>query len=161
MTRARVLVAGIGNVFLGDDGFGVAVASELARRHLTPEVRVTDIGIRGVHLAFELLEGYEALVLVDALPMGEPPGTVTVLDADLADLDSVLPDAHGLDPRSVLSLLCTLGGSVGRVLVVGCEPASVEEGMGLSAPVAAAVGRAADVVEEMVSALLAPVGEEV
>jgi hydrogenase maturation protease len=158
-TVSRVLVAGVGNVFFGDDGFGVAVAQRLATRALPPGVSVADIGIRGVHLAFELLDGYDLVVLVDAMPMGEPPGTLSVLEAR-ADDAPVAPDAHGLDPRTVLALLGSLGGSVGRILVVGCEPATVAPGMGLSAPVAAAVDTAVDLVERLVVAVAVQAGEE-
>ena len=156
----KVLVAGIGNVFLGDDGFGVAVAERLEARPYPAGVRVVDFGIRGVHLAYELLDGWDALVLVDAMPMGERPGTVAVLDADLDhlgqggenDSGSIL-DAHSMNPTVVLSTLAALGGSIDRVVVVGCQPATVEEGMGLSAPVAAAVGSAIEVVDDVVHQL--------
>lgn len=152
MNRPRVLVAGVGNVFCSDDGFGVAVIERLRERPLPPGVVVADVGIRGLHLSFELLDGYDVLVLVDALPMGERPGTVSVLEAAVDGPGLPLGlDAHGMDPRAVLSMLSTMGGSVARVLVVGCEPATLEEGMGLSGPVAAAVDVAARVVEELVS----------
>ncbi len=159
----RVLVAGIGNVFFGDDAFGVEVANRLATRELPSGVRAVDYGIRGVHLAYELLEGYDLLVLVDAVPMGEPPGTVAVIEVDMDDLDaSDVPaiDAHTMQPAMVLATLTKLGGRVGRVLVVGCEPAVIEERMGLSEPVAAAVDRGADVVVELLTDLLATVGKE-
>ena len=113
-----VLVAGVGNIFLRDDGFGVEVASRLATRPMPEGVRVVDFGIRGLHLAYELLDGYDALVLVDAMPMGEPPGTVAVVepDIDVTGSDVVAVDAHGMDPATVLATLSGLGGSVGRVL---------------------------------------------
>ena len=149
-----ILVAGIGNVFLGDDGFGVEVARRLAARPLPPGVVVADYGIRGMHLAYDLLDGrFDALIMVDAVPAEEPPGTVVVLDVDQdAEQDAhhggeLVPDAHGMDPATVLRLLRALGGTGTRVLdqvfVVGCRPVSVAEGMGLSAPVAAAVTDAA------------------
>jgi hydrogenase maturation protease len=138
-----VLVAGIGNIFLSDDGFGVEVANRLAAGPMPPGVRVADFGIRGVHLAYELLDGYEGLVLVDAVPMGEAPGTVAVIEpgsaGGCADGDAPVVDAHSMSPDVVLATLSRLGGSVGHVLVVGCQPACLDEGIGLSVPVAAAV----------------------
>lgn len=155
----RTLVAGIGNIFFGDDAFG----SEVARRLLAgadglPEgVKVGDFGIRGIHLAYELLDGYDAAILVDATPQGGEPGTVYVLEPDLDAIESEsglaeagIADAHGMDPASVLALLHSLGGSVGRLLVVGCEPADTDEHIGLSGPVAAAVDEAARVVRDLV-----------
>lgn len=148
MTR-RVLVAGVGNVFLGDDGFGPEVANRLARTELPAGVQVTDYGIRGLHLAYELLNGYDALILLDAMPRGEQPGTLTVLEPVLGPapvydpgLGAPVVDAHGMAPDAVLALLRTLGGQVGQVRVVGCEPAEVTDRMGLSAPVAGAVDAA-------------------
>ncbi len=157
----RILCAGIGNIFFRDDGFGVEVANRLSRLAVPDCVRVEDYGIRGVHLAYELLEGYDALVLIDALPLGdEPPGTVVVLEPDappLSDIgDDVAPviDAHSMNPQVVLTTLANLGGSVGRILVVGCQPATVEEGMGLSEPVAAAVDRGVEIVSELLTELV-------
>lgn len=158
----NVLVAGIGNIFLGDDGFGVAVAQRLATRPVPAGVRVADFGIRGVHLAYELLDGVDALVLVDALPTGEEPGTITVLepdpDAGDKDLDTDAPviEAHSMTPGVVLGMVRNLGGRVGRVLVVGCEPADVDEGIGLSPPVAAAVDHAVAVVDRVLAELDVP-----
>jgi hydrogenase maturation protease len=149
-----VLVAGVGNVFLGDDGFGVAVAQRLlSGRGLPDRVDVADYGIRGVHLAYDLLDGrHDVLVLVDALPLGEPPGTLAVLEVDVDDpgwmlrpsdaLEAPAADGHGMDPESVLRMLRSLGGRVGRVVVVGCQPAVIGEGMGLSEPVERAVDEA-------------------
>jgi hydrogenase maturation protease len=145
-----VLIAGIGNVFLGDDGFGVEVLQRMARRPLPQGVSAQEYGIRGVHLAYDLLDGaVHTLILVDALPTGEPPGTVTLLDVDdtaRAELAArqASVDAHAMNPEAVLSALHALGGSVARVMVVGCEPATVEPGIGLSEPVAAAVDAAVD-----------------
>ncbi|MCW3818540.1 hydrogenase maturation protease [Micromonospora sp. DR5-3] len=157
----RVLVAGIGNIFLGDDAFGVEVVRRLRDVVLPPGVDVSDYGIRGMHLAYDLLDGrHDVLVLVDALPLDEPPGTLAVLQVDLDDpgwslrpadvLDAPAADAHGMDPESVLRLLRGLGGSVGRVLVVGCRPAVLDECMGLSDPVAAAVDEAVKTVAGIV-----------
>lgn len=153
---AGVLVAGVGNIFLGDDGFGVEVVRRLAERPLPPGVRVADFGIRGVHLAYELLDGYEALVLVDAVPMSEPPGTVAVIEAD-APPEGVPPvvDAHGMSPQVVLATLARLGGSLERVVVVGCQPSNLEEGIGLSPPVAGAVDAAVRCCEQLAAELSA------
>jgi hydrogenase maturation protease len=153
----KVLVAGVGNVFLGDDGFGVEVARRLSTESLPDWVRVGDFGIRGVHLAYELLEGYEAAILVDATPRGEAPGTVYVIEPDMdgepdpavEDGTGVLVDAHGMEPDAVFALLKALGGDIPKLLVVGCEPAEVSERMGLSPPVAGAVDQAVAVVREL------------
>jgi hydrogenase maturation protease len=119
----RVLVAGIGNVFLGDDGFGVALAARLARRELPPGVEVVDYGIRGMDLAYALQDGWDAVVLLDAVPRGRAPGTLYVIEPELGDDDPIgSPDAHGMDPVRVLALARALGGPLPRVLVLGCEP---------------------------------------
>jgi hydrogenase maturation protease len=121
--RTRVLVAGIGNVFLGDDGFGVALAARLARRELPPGVEVVDYGIRGMDLAYALQDGWDAVVLLDAVPRGRAPGTLYVIEPELGDDDPIgSPDAHGMDPVRVLALARALGGPLPRVLVLGCEP---------------------------------------
>ena len=149
-----VLVAGIGNIFLGDDGFGVEVIRRLAGETFPANVRVADYGIRGVHLAYQLLDGVDTLVLVDALSRGEAPGTVFLFEPSLdrpAGADDPIVDAHGLDPAAVLALVHHLGGRLQRVLVVGCEPKTLEEGIGLSRPVELAVGQAADLVRKLVS----------
>jgi hydrogenase maturation protease len=144
------LVAGIGNVFLGDDGFGVEVVRRLGGRPLPPGVRVADFGIRGLHLAYDLLDGgYERVILVDATPRGGEPGTVYVIEPDPSELGaggSGMADAHAMNPQAVFALLRSLGGTPGNVLVVGCEPQSLEEEMGLSPVVDAAVDEAVDVV---------------
>jgi len=148
----RVLVAGIGNIFLGDDGFGVEVARRLTGERFPAGVRVADFGIRGLHLAYELLDGYDTAILVDAAPRGGRPGTVYVIEPDPATAPPDAPlDAHGLTPTAVLAAVKALGGEVGRVLVVGCEPATTEEGIGLSEPVALAVNEAVRVVRELVA----------
>ena len=118
----RILVAGIGNVFLGDDGFGVALAGRLARMELPAGVQVVDFGIRGMDLAYALLEGYEAAVLLDATPRGQPPGTLYVIEPQLDDGEVGL-DTHGMDPMRVLATARGLAdGPLPRVLLVGCEP---------------------------------------
>ena len=145
----RVLVAGVGNIFLGDDGFGVEVARQLADVQLPAGVEVVDFGIRGVHLAYQLLEGYDLAILVDASARGGEPGSLYVIEPTPGDGD-VLLDGHGMQPAAVLGLLQALGGPVGRVLVVGCEPAQVQERIGLSEPVGRAVSEAVRVVRELV-----------
>jgi hydrogenase maturation protease len=145
----RTLVAGVGNIFLGDDGFGVETVRRLAAERLPDRVETMDAGVRGVHLAYQLLDGYDTFVLVDATARGGVPGTLYVLDAGecgAVEPDAVL-DGHRMTPDAVLALMGTLCAGTGgtppqRVLVVGCEPAGVEEGMGLSPAVEAAVPEA-------------------
>jgi len=157
VTAPRVLVAGIGNIFFGDDAFGVEVARRLASRSLPEGVKVVDYGIRGVHLAYELLDGYDALVLVDALAMGEAAGTVAVVEPeiDLDEQDDAGPplEAHSMSPAVVLGLIRSLGGNVDRVVIVGCEPAVLDDGIGLSPVVAAAVNAGVAAVVEVVDDL--------
>jgi hydrogenase maturation protease len=153
-----VLVACVGNIFLSDDGFGVAVAAALARSPVPDGVKVVDFGIRSVHLVYELLEGYDVLVVVDTVAQQEgPPGSLYVIEPDLPPRDStadalpeVLLDPHDLSPGGVMSLLATLGGAVDRILVVGCRPEVLDDGIGLSAAVEAAVGPAAELVRDVV-----------
>jgi hydrogenase maturation protease len=161
-TPGRILVAGIGNIFLGDDGFGVETARRLRETPMPPGVEVQDTGVRGVHLAYQLLDGYAALVLVDAVPGDDPPGTLRVVEprTDPEAEPVAVVDGHRMTPDAVLGLLGTLAEGTGetgpgRVLVVGCVPETVEEGMGLSRPVAAAVPRAALLVRELVDELVA------
>ncbi|MFE3581576.1 hydrogenase maturation protease [Streptomyces vinaceus] len=159
---SRVLVAGIGNVFLGDDGFGVETVRRLTApgpgHGLAEHVEVVDIGVRGVHLAYQLLDGYDTLVLVDATARGGAPGTLYLIEAgepgSLAPQGPVL-DGHQMSPDAVLALLDTLCAGTGtspprRIWVVGCEPGCLEEGIGLSAPVAAAVPEAVRMVLDLV-----------
>jgi hydrogenase maturation protease len=156
-----VLVAGIGNVFLADDGFGVEVARRLAQRELPGGVKVSDFGIRGMDLAYELQEDYDAAVLIDAVPRGQPAGTLYVIEPDLVNADAGL-DAHAMDPVRVLGLARTLGSLPPRVLVLGCEPATEmslddeELVMGLSPAVAAAIEPAVELAESLLEDLLAP-----
>ena len=152
---ARVLVAGIGNIFLGDDGFGPEVVRRLPGGDvLPPSVRVTDYGIRGMHLAYDLLAEYDALVLVDALP-GGTPGEVVVLQVRADDLGGGEFDAHGMDPAAMLAGVARLGGTLPATYVVGCRVSAVDEGIGLSGPVAAAVPAAVEAVRELVARLAA------
>jgi hydrogenase maturation protease len=157
MKPRRVLVAGVGNIFLGDDGFGVAVAQRMRGRPVPAGVRAEDFGIRALHLAYELLDGYDALVLVDAVPMGEPPGTVMLVEPELEDSrvpsSEAIPavDAHSMSPNVVFDLMHSLGGLVDRIVIVGCQPSSVEEGIGLSAPVEAAIEPAVAAIERVLT----------
>jgi len=146
----RVLVAGIGNVFLRDDGFGVAVAQQLAGEPLPEGTRVVDFGIRGMHLAFELLEPLDLLVIVDTMSRGALPGTLWVLDPTTAHAPAS-PDAHAMDPGTVLASVERMGGTLPRTRVVGCEPAVLEEGMGLSEPVARAIAPAISMIRQLIT----------
>ena len=155
--RPRILVAGIGNIFFGDDAFGVEVAGLLRDRRMPDGVRVVDFGIRGLHLAYELLDGFDLLVLVDAMPLGAAPGTVVLFEPD-APTASAAPDptqpsvdAHAISPAVVLGTLEHLGGSVDRVVVVGCQPAVVDQGIGLSAEVVAALIPAVELIDEVIA----------
>ena len=159
----RVLIAGVGNIFLGDDGFGVEVARRLAAADLPDWAHVVDYGIRGLHLAYDLANGYDSAILIDATPRGGEPGTIYVIEPDLsgapagAGEDAALAanpmfNAHGMQPDVVFGMLGMLDAGSRHVLVVGCEPASVDYGIGLSQPVADAVDEAVRVVRELVSA---------
>jgi hydrogenase maturation protease len=163
---SRILVAGIGNVFLADDGFGVAVAQALAERALPAGVDVVDFGIRGMDLAYALGRGYDAAVLVDATPRGGEPGTVYAIEVE--DIPDDVPlETHAMDPVRVLALARSLGAEPPRTVVVGCEPLVCMTGeeedvvVELSPPVAGAVGRAVDMVEELVAELRDGVRSEV
>jgi hydrogenase maturation protease len=159
----RVLVAGVGNIFLSDDAFGVEVVRQMAGTPVPEDVDLIDFGIRGVHLAYQLLDGYDVLVLIDAAPRGQAPGTVSLLEVPLEQVadpagavaagSAPLVDVHGLEPASILGMLGSLGGQVAKVMVVACEPESVAEGLGLSAVVAASVPRAVALVEQVIADL--------
>ncbi|MFJ3103590.1 hydrogenase maturation protease [Streptomyces sp. NPDC086835] len=155
----RTLVAGVGNIFLGDDGFGVEVARRLAEEELPPDVEVADIGIRGVHLAYQLLDGYDTLVIIDATARGNEAGTLYLIEAgapgDRSPAEDVPLDGHRMSPDAVLALLDTLCAGTGatpprRTLVVGCEPAVIDEVIGLSPQVDAAVPGAVRMVTDLV-----------
>jgi hydrogenase maturation protease len=154
----RVLVAGIGNVFLGDDGFGVALADRVARRELPAGVEVVDYGIRGMDLAYALHDGWDAVVLLDATPRGGAPGTLYVIEPDLSEGEPGV-DAHGMNPLAVLALARALGGPLPRILVVGCEPQTVMRGdeedvvAAISEPVRAALDEGVRVVEALLAEL--------
>jgi hydrogenase maturation protease len=159
MSHPRILVACIGNIFLGDDGFGTEVARRLAARTLPPEVSVKDFGIRGLDLTYALLEPYELTILVDACARGGEPGSVYVIDPDPPAGNAEPPqlEAHAMNPMNVLRTVQAMGGAPGRILLVGCEPADLgpEEGqLGLSEPVEAAVDEAVVIIEALVSKLL-------
>jgi hydrogenase maturation protease len=165
MTKT-ILIAGIGNIFLGDDAFGVEVVRSLLCRKLPGEVLVKDFGIRGFDLAYTLLDPWHTVILVDALPRREAPGTLFVLEPDLTGLGD--PGAvgmdlnpHGMDPMRVLNLAAALGPIAARILVVGCEPRDfgdeLEGRMGLSPQVRAAVGEASNMIEELVGRTLAEI----
>jgi hydrogenase maturation protease len=154
----RVLVAGIGNIFMGDDAFGVEVARRLAELDWPAGVDVADFGIRGVDLMYALGEGYDAAVFVDAVPRGEPAGTLSIVEPEVEGGEATL-DAHGMDPVKVLALARQIGSVPERILIVGCEPAvrmtgDEEELVGeLSEPVRAAVPAAVELVKSLVKKL--------
>jgi hydrogenase maturation protease len=157
VSRGRVLVAGVGNVFLGDDGFGVEVVRRLAGRGLPEGVEVVEFGIRGLDLAYALQDDYDAVIFVDATPRGGKPGTVYLLEPEIEDDGEVTLDTHGMDPVKVLRLSRAMGATPTRTLVVGCEPQVVVGGeayddmlMELSEPVRAAVEEAVRLVESLV-----------
>ena len=154
----RILVAGIGNIFLGDDAFGVAVIEQLLQRELPPEVFARDFGIRSYDLAYAIMDGYDTTILVDAAPLGQPPGTLQLIEPDLdnlSQLDGEAVNAHRMNPVSVLQLVRSLGGQWGRLFLVGCEPGVLEtEDIGLSAPVQSAVPQAVEMVQTLIGELL-------
>jgi hydrogenase maturation protease len=163
----RILIAGIGNIFLGDDAFGVEVARRLSAQEWPANVRVTDFGIRGYDLAYALLDGYDTTILLDACPRGEPAGTLYVIEPDLHEVSSresgspeeqqAAVEAHSMNPLNVLRLATSMGGPLKRVLLVGCEPATLgpDEGqMGLSAAVEAVIEDAVKLVDSLVSRIV-------
>jgi len=145
------LIAGIGNVFLGDDGFGVEVAARLATRRLPDGVVVTDIGVRALHLAFALLDKPDLLLVVDAVDRGEPPGTLFVIEPQLGGGGPAIADAHSMSLHTVVAALRGLGGEVPAMLLVGCQPEFVGERMGLSQTVQDAVPHAGALVERTIA----------
>jgi hydrogenase maturation protease len=160
----RILVAGIGNIFLGDDAFGSEVARRLLARPWPAGVQVTDFGIRGFDLTFALLEGFDAVILVDAVPRGGSPGTLYTIEPDLSGLDTAGLEAtvetHAMNPKRVLAVARSMGARLERVFLVGCEPSpgtvdpAGEGSMELSDPVRGALEEAVHVVEELVENLV-------
>lgn len=160
MSAPRILVAGIGNIFFGDDAFGVEVAARLVRRLTHEAVRVVDFGIRGLDLAYTLLDPYELVILVDAVPRGGKPGTLYLIEPtadELRDVGEQGPqvEAHGMEPLKVLRMANSLGATIQRLVVVGCEPSPFDPehdmAMGLSPPVEAAIDGAVRMVESLVA----------
>ncbi|MFL5706393.1 MAG: hydrogenase maturation protease [Ktedonobacteraceae bacterium] len=168
-TPKRILIACIGNIFLGDDGFGVEVAQRLMKRQYPEGVQVIDFGIRGMELAYTLLDDYDALVLVDAVPRGGQPGTLYLIEPDLANMSPekgveagrAALDAHSMDPVKVLAFARTLGARPIHTLLVGCEPTAfggggdyIEMQMGLSEPVQNAIDESVKMIDALVEELL-------
>ncbi len=155
-----VLVAGVGNAWLRDDGFGGEVVRRLYEEPLPEGVAVMDAGTGGLDLAYEVMRGYDALVILDVSQQGGQPGTLYLIEPDEADIEGGIEDGqvinpHGMDPKTVLRFVKSVGAWPGRVLVIACEPAEIEElGWGLSAQVSAAVEDAATLVRETVRGLL-------
>jgi hydrogenase maturation protease len=156
----QVLIAGIGNTWLHDDGFGSEVVRVLRERGAPPDgVHLADFGTSGLDLAYEVMRGYDGLILVDASRQGEVPGTLYIMEPTPADVDGSIEDGqmldpHGMDPLNVLRFVKYVGGWPGRVVVIACEPEDVTDvGFGLSERVAAAIQRAADVVMQAASEL--------
>jgi hydrogenase maturation protease len=166
---AKILVAGIGNIFLGDDAFGIEVVKNLSSRPLPEWVRVVDFGIRGFDLTYALLEDWDAVIFVDAVSRGEAPGTIYVIEPDLSALNAdgqpqeMLLEPHGMDPVKVLRLAMAMGGKLTRILLVGCEPDITDPDgqgyLGLSDAVQNAIEEAARTVERLVTEIQAGVIE--
>jgi hydrogenase maturation protease len=157
---SRILIAGIGNIFFGDDAFGSEVARELMRWTLPEGVSVADFGIRSYDLAFAMMDGVDATILVDAASRGGKPGTIYLIESGMSEIDpaaSSADDPHSMNVVSVLQLVRSFGGSIGKIYLVGCEPATLETGedrLGLSATVKAAVPRAIEVIQSLLTDLL-------
>lgn len=162
MMQTRILIAGIGNIFLGDDAFGSEVARRLMRCKLPHGVRVVDFGIRGIDLAYALMEGYEVTIFIDATPRGGEPGTLYTIEPDLDEVNQTNTqgtaiETHDMNPMKVLGMVKAMGGEFKRILLVGCEPSPLEaeEGqMGLSEPVEVAVEEAVRLIESLVTNIL-------
>jgi hydrogenase maturation protease len=159
--KPRILVAGVGNIFLGDDAFGVEVVKRLAARQLPESVRIVDFGIRGFDLVYALQDGYETTILVDACPQNQPPGTVSVIEPDLnapeTSGQTAIVETHGMNPMNVIRMAKAMNAPLKRFLVVGCEPETLggDEGqMGLSGTVEAALDEAVRVIENLVQRIL-------
>jgi hydrogenase maturation protease len=162
MMAPKILIAGVGNIFLGDDGFGCEVAGRLARRPLPDGARVIDFGVRGLDLAYALMDGYDLTILVDAVQRGGEPGSLYVIEPDLNEPNDtaaqpIMIEAHAMNPMRALNLAHSMNAGLKRILLVGCEPATFgpEEGrMGLSETVEAAVCEAVEMVESLVAETL-------
>jgi hydrogenase maturation protease len=156
---SRILVAGIGNIFFGDDAFGGEVIRALQQQEWPAEVRLEDFGIRSYDLAYALMDGYDAVILVDATPRRQPPGTVSLIEPDLEGLDTLpaeLTNAHAMSPAIALQMVHSMGGQIRRLYLVGCEPAILEtDEIALSPVVQAAIPNAVEMVRSQVNALLA------
>lgn len=160
MPGQKILIACIGNIFLGDDGFGVEVARALAKRGVPEDVKLVDFGIRGFDLVYALMDGYDVPVFVDATPRGQLPGTLYLIEPDLSELDdlpeqAMMIEPHGMNPMKVLGMAKAMGAEFKKIYLVGCEPAFTgeeDEGyMGLSEPVQAAVVEAVKMVEALIA----------
>ena len=154
-----ILVAGIGNIFLGDDAFGSEVARRLTQRFLPQSVQVKDFGIRGLDLVYALLGGYDRVIFIDATRRGGTPGTLYVIEPDLTELATTNAEmeTHDMDPMRVLAVACNMGADLKNVRIVGCEPATLEHEdgyIGLTPPVAAAVEKAIGIVESLIQEAL-------
>ena len=157
----KILIAGVGNAWLRDDGFGGEVARKLEQRELPEGVAVMDVGTGGLDLAYEVMRGYDALVVLDVSRQGGGPGTLYVMEADEDSVQGAIDDGdvinpHAMDPQTVLRFVKSIGAWPGRVIVIACEPADVEEmGWGLSDQVKEAVERAVELVVETIEELRA------
>lgn len=155
--RKRVMIAGVGNIFLKDDGFGSAVIKRINAKEFGEEIEIKDFGIGGLKLAYDLMKGYDALILIDASQRGEEPGTLYVLEPEEKEVESDLEqggpiDPHGADPATILRFVKALGAWPGRVIIIACEPDTVEDfQIGLSKQVNAAVDKAMELVKEIIS----------
>ncbi|MGQ0607280.1 MAG: hydrogenase maturation protease [Chloroflexota bacterium] len=155
----RVLIAGVGNELMGDDGFGIAAAQRCASLGLGAEVRVVEAGIAGIGLVHDLMDRYDTVIVLDTVDRGAPPGSVSVLEIMVPELDAfsdaerrrLLADMHYTVPSRVMILAKALGVLPRRAVLIGCQPESMELGIGLSAPVQAAVELAVERVRELVA----------
>lgn len=150
----KLLVAGVGNIFFGDDGFGPEVARALAADPIDG-VKIEDYGIRGLHLAYELLAGYDKAILIDAVPRGGLPGALYVLEPELGGSPAATPDAHRMDLGNVFAFMRSIGGEPPAIVIVGCEPSAIAEGIGLSRSVQDSVRPAVELVRRLVAESLA------
>jgi hydrogenase maturation protease len=156
--QARVLIGGLGNIFLGDDAFGVEVVRRLSEMPLPDDVRLMDVGVRTLHLAYELREhAYDTLIIIDIVSKGADPGTLYLLepDSDEAFDDVRVQNGHGVHPHEILAVVRQLGGEVPRMVIVACEPSPIGADAGLSAAVSAAVDKAAQLVMRVIHSRIA------